>query len=199
MENLEEKRFANNYEITQSFRIGEVEIVFGEDKTCDMPYFCAVYIDREIIGEYTDALVSNGYVELAQVFAQRIAQRAEQLQKETEALGELAEPFPVENCYPHSYSENLEGKIVCMKSSALRPEFRNQTNQLYLVRSGSGASPNSRGRAMFCSNLYNGKKGRWNREDVQGVVREEAVPKWAIENKAIFEKIEKDKQKKEAR
>ncbi|MFQ6963481.1 MAG: hypothetical protein ACLRR6_05045 [Oscillospiraceae bacterium] len=37
----QEKRTAENYEITQAVRIGGKEVVFGMDETNAEPYFCA--------------------------------------------------------------------------------------------------------------------------------------------------------------
>ena len=50
----QEKRTAENYEITQAVRIGGKEVVFGVDETNVEPYFCAFYTANELFYEYSD-------------------------------------------------------------------------------------------------------------------------------------------------
>ena len=44
----QEKRMAENYEITQTVRIGGKEVVFGIDENCAEPYFCAFYTANKL-------------------------------------------------------------------------------------------------------------------------------------------------------
>jgi|GEM_PF-3659250 len=39
---------AENYEITQTVRIGGKEVVFGIDENCAEPYFCAFYTANKL-------------------------------------------------------------------------------------------------------------------------------------------------------
>ena len=61
----------------------------------------------------------------------------------------------------------------------LRPEYRRATCQLHLCNGGFGASPNSRGSACSCTELYSGKTSRFERSDILGVIAPENLPKWA--------------------
>ena len=42
----QEKRMTENYEITQSVRIGDREVVFGNNPPRDKTYFCGLYHKR---------------------------------------------------------------------------------------------------------------------------------------------------------
>ena len=80
------------------------------------------------------------------------------------------------------------GKLVVLKADrrdltarpeVLRREYRHATCQLQLCTSGSGAYPNSRGTACYCTELYSGQRARFERSDILGVIAPEDLPKWA--------------------
>jgi len=93
--------------------------------------------------------------------------------------------------------QNLENKVVIINPERLRPEYRTADKQLVLVTGGFGAHANSRGRAVYTTNLYSGKESRWNREDILGVVRPEYMPDWAKERLAQIQSERHLKQKKQ--
>ena len=73
----EEKRLAGDYEITHSIHIGSKELVLGENpenETGDF-YLTAEYAQNDIFGEYTNCLVGGSFIELAEVFADRLRHR----------------------------------------------------------------------------------------------------------------------------
>lgn len=72
MNEEQEKRMAQNYEITQGIRIGDKEVVFGVDEKSEMPYFCAFYVSNDIFGSYSECMVSDDYVEMIELFAERV-------------------------------------------------------------------------------------------------------------------------------
>ena len=59
------------------------------------------------------------------------------------------------------------------------------------VVGGFGASANSRGSAVYVTNLYNGKTSRFERCDIQGEVKPEHIPHWALEKLADIRGHEK--------
>ena len=67
-----EKRMVQNYEITQGIRIGDQEVVFGVDEKSKMPYFCAFYVSNDILGSYRECMISDDYVEMTELFAERV-------------------------------------------------------------------------------------------------------------------------------
>ncbi|MFR1349576.1 MAG: hypothetical protein ACLSAQ_07660 [[Eubacterium] siraeum] len=80
----QEKRTAENYEITQAVRIGGKEVVFGMDETNAEPYFCAFYTANELFYEYSDCMVGDNFAEMMKLFGERIQQQAGKVLAEQE-------------------------------------------------------------------------------------------------------------------
>ena len=77
----DEVRKAGDYIIKQSMKIGGREVVLGEnmeDKDGRF-YFVADFESNEIFDRYTNAFVSNDYVEMVGMFAERITEEIEKL------------------------------------------------------------------------------------------------------------------------
>ena len=72
----QEKRTAENYEITHAVRIGGKEVVFGMDETNAEPYFCAFYTANELFYEYSDCMVGDNFAEMMKLFGERIQQQS---------------------------------------------------------------------------------------------------------------------------
>ena len=58
-----------------------------------------------------------------------------------------------------------------------------------------GASANSRGSAVFCTNLHTGKSTRYERMDVMGEVKPERLPEWAKEKAQELSNKKRNKDK----
>ena len=71
-------------------------------------------------------------------------------------------------------------KIVVIKPNVLRREYRMATHQIKLCTGGFGASPNSRGSACFCVDLYSGRHSRFERRDILGTLTADQLPQWAL-------------------
>ncbi len=179
-----EKRMAGDYEIIHAFHIGDKEIVIGENVNApgDERYMCAFCEKNEILGLYSDLWVSDDFCEIAKLYADRLSEQAE---KTRAALftpkfqGIDTTPLTKADCSPISYKDDLNGKIVVIKQEVLRQEYRRATNQIKLCTGGFGASPNSRGSACYCVDLYSRTTSRYERQDVMGTLREDQLPKWA--------------------
>jgi len=107
----------------------------------------------------------------------------------------------IEQCSLISHADDLHQKVVIIKPDVLKPEYQLATRQLYLCTGGFGASPNSRGSACFCTNLFTGKHSRFERSDILATLEADAVPKWAQEKlcEALQSQQKKDKAKEAAR
>ena len=193
----QEKRTAENYEITQAVRIGGKEVVFGVDETNVEPYFCAFYTANELFYEYSDCMVGDNFAEMMKLFGERIQQQAGKVLAEQEQAAVPLAPLTPGDCFPNSYSECIEGKIVAVKTSALAPEYRTANHQLVYVTGGNGAQANARGNACFCINLYSGRHIRWERYDIQGEVKPDKLPEWAKERLSGI--LQQEQAKKEQR
>lgn len=77
------------------------------------------------------------------------------------------------------YEDDLNDKVVVIKSDVLRREYQQGPYQLRLCIGGFGASPKSRGSACFCRDLLTGKSSRFERLDIAGIYPMEKLPEWA--------------------
>lgn len=178
---MEEKRMIENYEVRHSVFLGDREIVFAIDKDAPMPYLVCDCTDMGGFGllRYDDAIAGDDYLEQMQEFTHRLDRQMQQVREERAQRGIDPVPLGAAQCIPDGMNENLEGKVVIIKASSLRPEYATADHQLMLATGGNGCRPDARGRAVFCTNLYTGKQGRWERYDVQGVAEMSKLPQWA--------------------
>lgn len=194
-----EKRMAGDYEIIQSVYVGDKEVVFGENPadTSGRKYLCSLCQHSDLGALHQDLFTSDNYLEVMKIFGERIAQQAEKARQElsaAEAQGIPAVPLSAADCTPLSPSDDLEGKIVVIRSEVLRREYRTATHQLKYCTGGFGASPNRSGSAVFCTDLFSGKESRFERWDVLGTMEPETLPDWAKRGLAsIQQKIRQQK------
>lgn len=177
----EEKRMIKSYEVRHSVFLGDRETVFAIDKSALMPYMVSDCTDVGGLGMrlYDNALIGDDYLEMMTVFTDRLKAQIQQVRETRAARSIENEPLTAVHCLRSGMNENLEGKVVIIKSSSLRPEYATADHQLVLATGGNGCSPDARGRAVFCTTLYTGERGRWERYDVQGVADMEKLPQWA--------------------
>ena len=196
MADFEEKRMAGDYEIFQAISIGTKEIVMGEspEASQDERYMCAYCTMNEIFAQYSGVMVSGDYTEILKLFQERVREETETLREELaqpEREGIDDRPVTNEGFVPVSYDDELKGKVIVIRADVLKREYQRATRQYQLCTGGFGASPNSRGSACFCTNIYNGKESRFARRDVLGIVPEDQMPDWVKENLNRMEKQRK--------
>ena len=141
-------------------------------------------------------MASDDYPEIIGIYSQRVAKQAEKTRTELltpELLGISDGPMTAQDCTFVTSGDDLHNKVIVIKPEVLRREYRKVTCQIALCDGGFGASPNSRGSACHCVNLYMGKSTRYERSDVLGVLEGEQVPKWA--KTALKQHQEKQKNK----
>lgn len=184
MAGKEEKRMAGDFEIIHALHIGDKEIVLGENPAgaSDERYMCAFCEENALFANYTEVMVSGEYPELVKLFGERVAEQAEKTRialNGPKIQGIPNAPITAEGCEVIGHAHDLRGKVVVIKPEVLRREYRRATCQLQLCTGGFGASPNSRGSACFCTELYSGKTSRFERGDILGTIEPEKLPKWA--------------------
>jgi hypothetical protein len=196
----EEKRIAGSYEILHAIHVGDKEVLFGEDPgSADMRYMVC-YCNRNNpldMEDFTDAAGGVDFLEIMTEFSNRVRTQLEAVKAEREKITIPLEPFTEAQCNPISGETEIENAVAVIKPESLRPEYRTQDKQLVLVKGGFGAHSNARGRAVYTTNLYSGKKSRWNREDILGTLTPEQTPAWAKEKLAWI--IERQKQEEKER
>ena len=157
---------------------------------------CAFCTNNGIMALYTEIMVSDDYPELAALFGQRVAEQAEKTRVDLNGpkiQGIPNAPILAGGCDTIGHQSDLHGKIVVIRPEVLRPEYRRATSQLHLCNGGFGASPNSRGSACSCTELYSGKTSRFERSDVLGTIEPEKLPQWA---KHCLDALQAEKEKK---
>jgi hypothetical protein len=176
------------YEVKHAVHIGDREILFAVNmnEPDGKFYMKAEYSDNGIIGQYDRVIYSADYLAAMEEFVGAVDQKIIAVRAEFAKADYQAKPITANHCYPHDYAEDLNGKVVAIKASVLRDEYRRGDVQMVLVDGGAGARGNARGSAVFCYHLNDGKHTRFERYDVLGVVKE--LPDWAKERVAAIQK-----------
>ena len=176
-----QKEVIGDYEVLASVHVGEKEVVIGEkEPNNDGLRFMCGYMERtDIFNLCNECVYSDDYIEIAHLFGSRIKEAAELFKNKDKELGIPVTVITEKDCIPDHYSHDINGKVIAIDPKVLKPEFQRADKQLYLVTGGFGASANSRGSAVFCTNLLTGKSTRYERMDVMGEVKPECIPEWA--------------------
>ena len=188
----ESKRIINDYEIIQSFYVGEKEVVVGENKDAEYRYICGYYESNEIFERINDCRASNDYLDIMSLFCDRAKEQVE--------LCKQAQKTEIGILTPDMYSpvniyDDLTGKVVVEKIDNLRREYQNAENQLFYVTGGNGAKPNARGTKVFGYSFASKKHCYIRRYDVEGVVDKSTLPEWAKTDLAEIKKQIKREEK----
>ena len=80
-----------------------------------------------------------------------------------------------DDCQKVGYDMSIVGKVIVLHPSALPEEYRSTERQLYFCTGGNGSNPNPIGRSIFTVSLADGEHVRWNRSDVLGIAKPEAL------------------------
>ena len=142
----------------------------------------AIGLVNAIMGRYYDVVGSDDFPEMVSMYGQRIKEQADKTRidlNRAKIQGIDITPIKSEACTVIDYEDDLNDKVIVIKPEVLRREYRRATCQLKLCTGGFGASPNSRGSAVFCTDLYTGRESRFERQDVLGILEPEQLPKWA--------------------
>lgn len=182
-----EKRMIENFEIIHALQIGAREVVVGVSQKQEfMCCFCTQDGMREY---YAEAMASDDYLEIMELYADRLKGQVAALQAQRKTLHIPLELLGREHCFPLNDSDDIIGKVVAVKPSSLRYEYRRADCQLILVTNGSGARGYSRGTSVYGVNVFTGRRdGRWERRDVLGEVRPECLPQWAKEHLSVIQR-----------
>lgn len=67
---------------------------------------------------------------------------------------------------------DLEGKVLVLRGSILKKDYRKPEYQLWRATGGFGCSPTAIGRAVFATCLFDGENARWDRQEFIGIYDE---------------------------
>lgn len=182
----EEKRMADSYEVRHAIHIGDKEVVFGVDDKADLPFMVGYSLWNDLMCgyQYFETVGSADYLEMMEEFTDRVQKQVELVKEERASITVPLAAFTAGDCLPLNAGDSIQNQVVVIKPTALRAEYRTADKQLVLATGGFGTYGNARGRAVSTTNLYSGEHSRWNREDVLGIIKPEAMPEWAKEKLA---------------
>lgn len=104
---------------------------------------------------------------------------------ESRKLCESLGLFNAEQCESEKDGQlEYEGKVLVLKGSSLREQYKKPEYQLFLAESGFGCHPNARGRKVFGKFLIDGEETHFQRSDFIGILKDEYLPDWAKDNLA---------------
>ena len=193
----DEKRKIGEYTVLSAVNVGEKEIILAsnEQSTDGEKYLCGFVERNDLFELCSECMVSDDYIEIVHFFGSRVANEAELFRKQVEKLDIPVAVITEADCIPDHYTKDINGKIIAIDPKVLKPEFRRADRQLYLVTGGFGASANSRGSAVFCTNLHTGESTRYERMDIMGEVKPDCMPDWAKEKAQELSRSKRHKDK----
>jgi hypothetical protein len=184
-------REVQGYIVKHAIWLGGGEVIFAEhkDKTNPNRYMvCNCDWSNPLGGPvYSNAVGSADFLELMKEFTRRISERIVAIETERELRGIPRQTLTAKDCNPIK-NVNLEGQVVVIDPEVLAAECRNIDYQLALCTGGFGANPNSRGQAVFCTNLITGQSSQWSRSDIVGIMPIAQLPDWAEVNLTALQK-----------
>lgn len=189
----DEKRMVGEYEVKNSFRIGGKEVLLGENPTMLMggKYACGYAERNDLFEKYSEFVVSDDYIEIAEEYAKRIREQIEQVKSQLPAEKEYRDEITAESCIETDHTHSIKGEVVVIKPEKLSPEYRSAAYQICYVTGGFGAEANARGQSVFCTEIYSGENTRYDRSSIMGVLKPKCMPKWAKNRLLIIKKDER--------
>jgi hypothetical protein len=93
-----------------------------------------------------------------------------------EAVSNLPPMLTEKHCFKDGGNRDFKNQLLVLKESALATWAKEPENQLWRGDGGFGLSKDARGRAVYATNVFDGEKARFNREDFHGVCNPERLP-----------------------
>ena len=184
---LDKKRMIEDFEIIHSIQIGAREVVVGVSP--EQEFMCCFCTQDDIAEYYSEAMGSNDYLEIMELYADRLKGQIAAVQAQRNTLHIPTDVLGSEQCFPLLDGDDITGKVVAIKPASLRYEYQRADCQLIFVTGGNGARSNPRGTAVYGINIFTGRRaGRWRRSDVLGEVRPECLPQWAKDHLRTIER-----------
>ena len=194
MEHENEKRMVGDYEIINAVHIGDKEILLGENMNdSDGNYYMTCCAEKYFIHEfYENATVGSDFLEIAQIFADNLKEQVEKTKNSQDKINTERKAITPEMCDTNVFGDSFIGELLVVKAEAMRPEYRNDINQLLFCKSGNGANPNGHGSSIYGDLLSNGERVHFFRGDILGKLKPEHYPKWAEKRIEIVKEFYKN-------
>lgn len=186
----DDKRMIENYEVKHALHLAGGEVILAEDMAAAEPYMvCDCNRNNPFsIDVYTNIGVSADYLEVMREFLNRVETRAQHIETERAQRGVTPVPLTEDDCLKNSRYWNYKNQLIVIKPESMTPTARTADKQLLLAVSGNGCSPDARGTAVYCKNLFTGETARWERYDIAGMIDPHKMPEWVVEKLAALQK-----------
>ncbi len=174
---------AGDYKVTHRLCLGGRTLLIGYNPKDEKAPYMTCYQGTNMFGGdvFTDAIGSDDYFEIAELFSERLRQQVDTVKAQRAARGLPFAALTQEHCRKRGADESLAGKLVILRASSLLPEYRTADHQLGYANGGFGCSPDARGRAVYFKELYSGETCRWDCGDILGIADLDKLPEWAKE------------------
>ena len=179
----EEKRLIGEYRVVNSMFIGSKEVALCENlKDPHGLYYmtCDVH-NNDFYEFYNNVYKNEDYLMVVKNYADRIEGEIEKLVDSYIKEGVPKQLITADMCNTDVFGENLEDKILVVKASSLRAEYRTASNQIIRCTGGNGSRPGAIGNAIFNYRMLDGEQGRWERYDILGELKPECYPEWLVD------------------
>ncbi len=106
----EDIRKAGDWEIIHALHIGDKEVVFGEN-TIDPAaerYMCAYCRSNELFQEYCECVGGDDYLEIMQIYVERINGQIEAVKAEMAGITVPTTPISAKQCFPNDISKSID-------------------------------------------------------------------------------------------
>ncbi len=175
-----EREKVYEYTILSGITVDGIRHVLGVDPNAEYPYFVSECAPHPILGDYayTNALGFDSYMEALAEHCDRLSDGVEKslaIRQERGITGTLY----LGDCIPNSKYGSYKGELVVIRADVLQHDKRTDDHQLIYATHRNGCNPQARGQAVYCIDVYDGKQMRYERYDVLGIIRPEAIPAWA--------------------
>ena len=164
---LGKKRMIENFEIIHSIQIGARELVVGVSP--ELEFMCCFCTQDDIAEYYSEAMSSSEYLELMELYADRLKGQIAAVQAQRNTLHIPPDMMGREPCFPLLDGDDIANKVVAINPASLRYEYQRADCQLILVTGESGARSNPRGTAVYGIHVFTGRRAsQWDSGDILG-------------------------------
>lgn len=186
-----DERKIGDYTVRNSLYMGGKEYALCENMNDPhgLFYMTCVVTANDFFEFYSEVLSSDNYLEIADLYADRIKNAVTAQISEAK---KLPAGIVTEDMCHSPRDKDFEDEIIVIKADALRPEFRSQAYQIVLCKGGNGARATARGSAVYCEYLTDCRRTRFERVDVLGILKKEHYPEWVKKRVEIIDEFKRN-------
>lgn len=195
-----EKRTVGGYEIKQSFRIGDKEVLLGENlnEPNGDSYMCCFAETNALYERYSDAVACDDYLKIAELYTMRLSEQIKQLEAKAKSIT-VDTSLITPNMCESIDDRDLENEVIVLKPTALRAEYRLAPYQILYCNGGNGArhTPSVYGyQKGYITSKKSVGRGQWQTRTVQQILKQEIYTGKLVQGKTdtvAKKQIHKDK------